>query len=84
MLRRRVGGLDDRRVLSSAARTLLASGIMAAALGAYLALLPGLPRLFLAGGGMALGTAVFWVAALALRVEEAAILPRTVWQRLRR
>lgn len=84
MLRRRVGGLDDRRVLGSAARTLLASGIMAAALGAYLALLPGLPRLFLAGGGMALGTAVFWVAALALRVEEAAILPRAVWQRLRR
>ncbi len=84
ILRRRTGGLDERRVLGSAARTLVASALMALAVGGFLRLLPDLPVLFQAAGAMALGAAVFWVAALLLDVDEAELVPRLVLRRVRR
>ncbi len=84
ILRRRVGPLDDRRVLSSAARTLVAAGGMALAVWGLLAAWPGGPALGHALGGTALGAVTFWAGAWALRVEEARAFPRTIWQRVRR
>ena len=83
ILRRRIGDLDERRVLGGALRTLLASLIMAAACGAYLRLLPDLPIVVQALGAMGIGAVVFWVAALLLGVDEAEIVPRLIARRLR-
>ncbi|MBN1963326.1 MAG: polysaccharide biosynthesis C-terminal domain-containing protein, partial [Anaerolineae bacterium] len=81
LLRRRVGGMEDRRVLSSAARTLAASLVMAGAIALFLELLPDLALLFRASGAVIAGAAVFWIAALALRIEQARALPRLVLRR---
>lgn len=84
LLRRRTGGLDDRRVLGGAGRTLVASGIMAGVVALFLSALPDLPALIQALGGMALGGAAFFGAALILRVDEAQALPRLVLRRVGR
>ncbi len=83
ILRRRVGGLEERRVLGGAARTLLASGLMALAAWGYLRLLPDVHVLFRVLGAMGSGAVVFWAVALLLRVEQAVIVPRLVLRRLR-
>jgi len=57
---------------------------MALAVGGFLRMLPDLPVLFQAAGAMALGAAVFWVAALLLDVDEAELVPRLVLRRVRR
>ncbi|MBN2303268.1 MAG: murein biosynthesis integral membrane protein MurJ [Anaerolineae bacterium] len=83
ILRRRIGGIEERRVLGGAARTLAASGVMALAAGGFLYFLDGLPLLFQVGGAMGIGAVVFWIAAMLLNVEEAEIVPRLVLRRLR-
>ena len=83
ILRRRIGGINERRVLGGAARTLLASGAMALASGIVVAMIDGAHVLFEVIGGLGVGVAVFWVAALVLDVEEAELVPRMVIQRLR-
>jgi putative peptidoglycan lipid II flippase len=83
ILRRRIGGIDERRVLGGAARTLVAAGVMALAAGGFLALLPDLPTLIRAVGAMGIGAGVFWGAALLLDVEEAELVPRLVLRRVR-
>jgi putative peptidoglycan lipid II flippase len=84
ILRKRIGGIDDRRVLDGAARTLVAAGIMAAAVVGFLRALPDLPVLFQVIGTVGIGGGVFFGAALLLDVEEAEIVPRVVLRRLRR
>ncbi len=83
ILRRRIGGIEERRVLGSAARTLIAALIMAAAAGGFLLALPDLVVLFRALGAMGIGALVFGIAALALDVEEAEMV-RRVLRRVRR
>jgi putative peptidoglycan lipid II flippase len=83
ILRRRIGGIDEQRVLGGAARTLIASLVMAGAAAAYLSLLPDLAVLFRATGGIAIGAATFWIVALLLNVEEAEIVPRLLMRRVR-
>jgi putative peptidoglycan lipid II flippase len=83
ILRRRIGGIDERRVIGGAARTLIASLVMAGAAGLFLWALPDLAALFRAVGAMAVGGAVFWGSALLLRVDEATALPRLVLRRVR-
>jgi putative peptidoglycan lipid II flippase len=83
ILRRRIGGIEERRVLGSAARTLAASLIMAAAAGGFLRLLPDLHVFFRALGALGIGAVVFGIAALLLDVEEAEMVPRLVLRRLR-
>jgi putative peptidoglycan lipid II flippase len=84
ILRRRVGSLDETRVLGSAARTLIASLIMAAASAGFLWLLPDLPRLIRAPGAIGVGGVVFWIVALLLGVDEARFVPRLILRRARR
>jgi putative peptidoglycan lipid II flippase len=76
ILWRRIGGIEERRVLGGAARTLIASLIMAAAAGGFLWALPDLFVLFRALGAMGIGAVVFGIAALALDVEQAEMVPR--------
>ncbi len=83
ILRRRIAGIDERRVLGGAARTLIASLVMAALAGGFLLLLPDLPALFRMVGAIGIGGAGFWIAALLLRVEQAALLPRLILRRVR-
>jgi putative peptidoglycan lipid II flippase len=84
ILRRRIGALDERRVLGGAARTLVAAGVMALAIGGLLAIWSGGPAVGRGVGGAALGGVVFWAVAWALRVEEAQTFPRALWRRVRR
>jgi putative peptidoglycan lipid II flippase len=83
ILRRRIGGIEERRVLGGAARTLAASLIMAAAAGGFLWLLPELHVLFRALGALGIGAVVFGIAALLLDVEEVEMVPRLILRRLR-
>jgi len=84
ILRRRIGGLDERRVLGGAARTLLAAGAMALVAGAFLWALPDLGALLRVAGAVALGAGAFWGVALLLGVDEAEVVPRMVLARLGR
>ena len=84
LLRRRVGGLDERRVLGGAARTLLASLVMALAVQGTLRALGGAPVLLRTLAAIGVGAGVFLGTALALRVEEARSYPHAVIVRLRR
>ena len=84
ILRRRIGGIDERRVLGGAARTLVASALMAAGAWGYLHLLPDLAVLFRVVGAMGIGAVIFWIAALWLDVEEAEMVPRLVLRRVAR
>ncbi len=83
LLRRRVGGIDERRVLGNAARTLFASLIMALVVHGTLRALSGSPLLLRTLAAMSAGAGVFWGVALVLRVEEARSYPRAVLGRLR-
>ncbi len=83
LLRGRVGGLEEKRVLGGAARTLLASLVMAVAVQGTLRALAGAPTLTRTLAATVLGAVVFWGAALALRVEEARSYPRALLRRLR-
>lgn len=83
ILRRRSGSMDERRILSGAGRTLIASLVMAAAVGAFLGLLPDLAALWRALGALGIGAVVFALAALALRIEQATVLAQTVRRRVR-
>jgi putative peptidoglycan lipid II flippase len=83
ILRRRIGGIEDRRLLVSGTRTLLAAGVMAAGIAGFRALLPDLAALPQTVGAVVLGGAIFWAAAMLLRVEQAVTLPRLVLRRVR-
>lgn len=84
ILRRRVGGLDERRVLGGAARVLVAAGAMALAAGIFLREAADLPALLRVAGAIGLGASVFWGMALLLGVDEARLAPRLALARLRR
>ncbi|MCD4685114.1 MAG: murein biosynthesis integral membrane protein MurJ, partial [Anaerolineae bacterium] len=84
ILRRKIGGIEERRVLGGAARTLAASLAMALVAGGFLYLLPGLPVIVRVTVALLLGGGVFWGVAMLLDVEEAELIPRMIMQRLRR
>lgn len=74
LLRRRIGGVNDRHVIDGALRSLLAAGIMGAGI---MALLPLVPPLVLIPGGVV----VFFGAALILRIDEVFSVPRAFLRR---
>ena len=84
--RRRLHGLDERRLLGSAARSLVGAGLLAALLIAALPLLEspgdGAARLLLLGLVVALGAGVYLLATVALRSEEPTQLLGVVRRRL--
>jgi putative peptidoglycan lipid II flippase len=70
LMRRRLGALEGRSLLSGSARALLAALAMALALWAWLALAAGLPNVLLAAGGVILGGGVYALGLWLLRVPE--------------
>ena len=84
ILRRRVGGLDERRVLNGAARTVLASGAMVLVAWAFLQVGAGLHVVLQVVGAVGLGAVAFWSAALLLGIDEAEAVPRLALARFRR
>jgi putative peptidoglycan lipid II flippase len=75
VIRRRLNGLEGQAVVSSVARTAGGGAVMALGLLAWLALGPGRPGWLVGLGGMALGGALFWIAAALLGSPEARALP---------
>ena len=82
LIRRRLGGLEDRRTLRACARSVLAALAMGAALVGWQIALPHAGALVLGGGGVVLGVATYLGVAFLLRAEEmrvvAGLLPAGV------
>ncbi len=70
MIRRRLGGLDDRRLTSSTLKTILASMVMGAAVLWFLNVTAQMSVILRTFGGVAIGGGVFFIAAWLLRIEE--------------
>ncbi len=70
VLRKRLGGLDDRRVVHTTLKTLVASIVMALGVIVFLQSVENAGILVRAIGGMMIGVGVFFTAVLLLRVEE--------------
>jgi putative peptidoglycan lipid II flippase len=81
LIRRRMGGLEDRRTLLAFAKGGIAALVMGAALLAWRAALPGAGMLVVGGGGVLLGVLAYLGAALALRVEELQVVKRLLRRR---
>lgn len=81
LLRRRLGGLEERRVARATLRAVLVSGVMALALAGGLARWPAAHPLLLGGGGMLLGGAIYLLGMAALRAEELRMLPALLRRR---
>lgn len=79
ILRRRLGGVDERRIARSGARSVVAASAMAAVLAPFAQHFAAAPIL-VASVGALIGGAVYLIVALALRSDEIAF----VWQRLNR
>lgn len=80
-LRSRLGGLDDRRMATTALKTVAASSIMAVAVLGFLSATPSAGSLVRGIGGMLIGGSVFGGAAFALRVEEIRRVVRIIQRR---
>jgi len=70
VLRSRLQGLDDQRLIATTVKTLVASIVMALGVLGYLQITANSGVLVRAGGGMLIGAGVFAIAAWLLRVEE--------------
>ncbi|MDH7486777.1 MAG: murein biosynthesis integral membrane protein MurJ [Anaerolineae bacterium] len=81
LLRRRLGGLEERRVARATLRAVLVSGVMALALAGGLARWPVAHPLLLGGGGLLLGGAIYLLGMAALRAEELRMLPALLRRR---
>lgn len=70
MMRRRLGGLDDRRLVLSAVKTTIAAVVMGVVVWGFLGAAANTGVIVRALGGMAIGAGVFFVGAWLLRSEE--------------
>jgi putative peptidoglycan lipid II flippase len=77
LLRRRLGGIQGRWLLTGVAKSSTAAGGMGAAIWIWLNRMTAhLPALWLAGGGIVVGTAAYLAIGAAMRSEELALLRR--------
>jgi putative peptidoglycan lipid II flippase len=84
LLRRRIGGIQDRLVLDGAARALIAAVGMAVAVLLALRLVEGQPALITTIFGLLVGLTSFFLLALVLGIDEARNVPLAVLRRGRR
>ena len=84
VIRRRLGGLDDRRVALSALKTTVASVVMGLAVWGFLNVTASASVVARAFGGMIIGAGVFFSAAWLLRVEELRLLAGLLGRQLHR
>jgi len=79
--RRRMGGVEERALGASLARTGAAAALMGAAVVGFRALWPGAGMLVTGAGGLAVGAATYALAALLLGSEEIRALPGMLLKR---
>jgi len=84
LLRRRIGGINDRYVLDGAGRALLAALLMGASVALVLTLLNSLPLPLMVAAGAVTGVIVFFGLAFVLGLEEARTVPGMITRRVRR
>jgi putative peptidoglycan lipid II flippase len=84
VIRRRLGGFDDRRVALSALKTAAASVAMGLAVWGFLNVTASASVVVHAMGGMIIGAGVFFGAAWLLRVEELRTLAGLLGRKLHR
>jgi putative peptidoglycan lipid II flippase len=84
LLRRRIGNVNDGRVLDAAWRGLASAAGMGLALLLVLNMLNNAGALLTAGVGSMVGAAVFFGLSLAVGVDEARSVPRMILQRIKR
>ena len=84
VIRKRLGGLDDRRVALSALKTTAAAVLMGLVVWGFLAVTASASVVVRAFGGMLIGAGVFFVAAWLLRSEELHAVVGMVRRRLGR
>jgi putative peptidoglycan lipid II flippase len=75
MIRRRLGGLDLRRLRRGLVASVVAATTMGVVLLVWLTISDGSPMWLIGGAGVAIGATVYWLAALALGAPEARQLP---------
>lgn len=80
LLRRRLGGLDLARLRRGLVATLGSSLALGLGLWAWLGVSNGASVWVVGGGGVALGAAAYWLAALALGAPEARQLPAMLFK----
>lgn len=83
LMRRRLGGLDLPRIRPGLVAVGAASAFMGIAIWAWREVMGEGSVWLLGGGGVALGAAIYWLAALALRAPEARELPKLLLRRKR-
>ena len=83
MIRKRLGGLDDRRVAISGLKTVFASIVMGLVVWGFLNASADISVLVRAAGGTIIGAGVFFVAAWLLRIEELRSVLAALARRLR-
>jgi putative peptidoglycan lipid II flippase len=81
-MRRRLSGLEGRRLLSGLTQALLAGGVMSLALWGWLTLTRGSSVWLVALGGVAAGSLVYGLMLVLLRVPEVKMLFESVKKRL--
>jgi putative peptidoglycan lipid II flippase len=79
--RRRLNGIEGQALVVSLGRTVVASGVMAAAVVGFQALVPGLGSRLVGVGGLVVGSATYVVTATLLGSEELRQLPKLLLRR---
>lgn len=82
LMRRRLMGLEGRRILSGALQGSLAAALMGLALGGWISYTTGFNYWIIGAGGIILGGLVYGVMILVLRVEEARVGLKLIGNRL--
>ena len=83
LMRRKLGGLEGRRVLRGVLQSLAGALAMGLALTGWMALAQDLPAWLITVGGLLLGGLVYGLSMLALGVPETRALINAVQRRLR-
>jgi formate/nitrite transporter FocA (FNT family) len=81
-MRRRLNGLEGKRILRGSLQALAASVVMGLGLAAWLRVSSGLPAWLVVGGGLVVGGLLYGLVVLALRNSEALGLLRMLKRRL--
>jgi putative peptidoglycan lipid II flippase len=82
LMRRRLGGLKGRQVLSGLFQAVFAALLMSIALWLWMGVMNGYPDLVYVLGGVIIGGIVFALAAVMIRVPEALVMVKLIKNRL--
>lgn len=84
LLRRRIGGIEDRYVFLGIFKTTVATLVMSVVIMLLLSQMQDLPLIMIAIMGGGLGIAVFFTTSYILGLEEARLIPNTILRRIKK